>query len=804
MSHVRKGARSDSGAARLASLVAAGVLTLLLVAATPGAGAAATGGSTAGATRQVTPPASTSLFATASWAITGLKGGLFVSSPVVATIDGVKAVVQATLGGEILVVNAKTGRELPGWPRWVHIHSSTPTAVDSSPAVAYLDGPAAPPSIVVGAGSLWVKNQQGGVEAFNANGSVRFVFQTKKTTYVWGRGPTPYSDPVFATPAIGDITGTGQQDIVFGSYDHFMYALQPNGKLVAGFPIQRADTIWSSPALADTSHTGRDDIIEGGDASGWYGCWGGWLVDYRYDAGSPHLVWQHCTAQGGKAGETIWSSPTVAVINSTGRPAIVVGASWDYGPNDTYLHSAVAHEVMAFYADNGSTVPGWPVHTDGPTFGSPSIGRVDGQLAIVSTSCAHCLQGPATISAWNGGGHLLWSHQYDPNDEALSSPALVDLTGGRDNGNDVLVGGAGGLFLLSGKTGAYMYNVGTHRAAVQIGCDHAGTPAVAYVPGAPGSGWMMFVACGGPRTTVTLAAYPLPVAPATSDPPAWPEWRANAARTGVADPTSVRQHPCSTPSSRPAGFRMSQADGALFDFGNLAYCGGANSVVLPTRVVSMASTANGGGYWLLLADGSVYAFGDAKWYGDLRGSAWRGGPTPPGAPAVGIVASPTGHGYLIASADGSVYAFGGAPYHGSRGGQHNGGPIVAIAVDHATGGYWLVTARGAVYGFDAPNHGSAGGLHLAAPIVAMAATSNGGGYWLAGANGTVHHYGDAKLGSGSIARLRGKIVGIVAGPNNGGYWLAASSGEIYRYGSVPPYGASSRSLVDPVTAIAGP
>ena len=55
--------------------------------------------------------------------------------------------------GEIYVMNGN-----PGGTAWlaglVHIHSATPTAIDSSPAVAYLDGPDKPPSIIVGAGSL--------------------------------------------------------------------------------------------------------------------------------------------------------------------------------------------------------------------------------------------------------------------------------------------------------------------------------------------------------------------------------------------------------------------------------------------------------------------------------------------------------------------------------------------------------------------------------------------------------------------------------------------------------------------------
>lgn len=726
-----------------------------------------------------------------SWTLKNL-GSVWMSSPVVATIDGVKAVVLGTLSGEIYVVNAKSGRELPGWPQWVHINSPTPTAVDSSPAVAYLDGPDRPPSIIVGAGSLWRPEQQGGLEAFYASGRVRFVFQTRRTFNPWARtAPDDYSDPVFATPAVGDITGTGELDIVFGSYDHNIYALRPNGSLVPGFPIQRADTIWSSPTLADTSHTGRDDIIMGGDSSGFEGCRGGWIVDYRYVAAGPKLVWQRCTQ------ETIWSSPTVGILNGTGRPAVVVGTSFYHGK----LNPA-SNEIIAVYADNGRNVPGWPVTAHGPTFGSPAIGRVDGQLAVVSTSCAQCIKGPASVSAWSGSGHEIWSRVFDAHNEATSSPVLADLTGGANDGDDVLVGAARGLYVLAGNTGKVLSISGGKQPALEPGCDTPGSAAVAYVPGAPGNGWMLYFACGGPTIPATMVAYPFPNAPATTNPPAWPEWRANADRTGIADPLSVPQTSCARASGANVGYRLATSDGSMFDFGNLAYCGGLNTTVLPSNVVSMATTPDGGGYWLLLADGSVYAFGDAKWYGDLRGSDWSGGPVPPGSPVVGIAATPDGKGYFVLSANGSVYAFGDADYSGSRGGQCTDGAVVGIAVDPVTGGYWLVTSKGAVYPEGAViNYGSASALQLKSPIVAIAAALNGSGYWLAAQNGDVYSYGVATGTSESHVKVYSPVVGISADPSGHGYWLASADGAISNNGTTRSYGeVPSDARSDPITA----
>ncbi len=715
-------------------------------------------------------------FQAPAWTLRKL-GAVWMSSPVVATIDGVKAVVLATLSGEIYVVNAKSGRELPGWPQWVHINSPTPTALDSSPAVAYLDGPNKPPSIIVGAGSLWRADQQGGLEAFNASGKVRFVFQTRRTFNPWARtAPNDYSDPVFATPAVGDITGTGQLDIVFGSYDHHIYALQPDGKLVPGFPIQRGDTIWSSPTLVDTSHAGRDDIIMGGDSSVLDGCRGGWIVDYRYVGSSPKLMWQRCIAQ------AIWSSPTVGILNSTGRPAVVVGTSF-YSP----YRSAASNEIIAVYANSGKNVPGWPVTASGPTFGSPAIGRIDGQLAVVSTSCAQCKKGPAVVTAWSGSGRRIWSRIFDARNQVTSSPVLADLTGGANDGDDVLVGAAQGLYVLAGNNGKVLAISGGKQPALESGCDTTSSSAVAYVPGAPGNGWMLYFACGGPNVPATLVAYPFPIAPAASNPPAWPEWRANADRTGIADPISVPQKPCTQVRGNDVGYRLVTADGGVFDLGNLSYCGGLNTAVLPSNVVSVATTPDGGGYWLLLADGSVYAFGNAKWYGDLRGSAWSGGPVPPGAPVVGIATTPSGKGYFVVAADGSVYAFGDARYSGSRGGRGTDGAVVAIAVDPVTGGYWVVTSRGDVYAEGAPYYGSAAALRLPSPVVSIAAAPDGSGYWLAALNGDVYSYSTATDGSESHENACVPVVGIAASSSGSGYWLASADGTVLRSGTSRSY-----------------
>ncbi|HTW99547.1 MAG TPA: hypothetical protein VMD59_12250, partial [Acidimicrobiales bacterium] len=103
--------------------------------------------------------------------------------------------------GYLYVVDALTGRDLPGWPRPVDIATGSPTAIESTPTIADLDGPGKPPSIIVGAGSTYVADQQGGLVAFDADGSVRFVFHTKDAFDEWHQSPPGrYDNGVFSTP----------------------------------------------------------------------------------------------------------------------------------------------------------------------------------------------------------------------------------------------------------------------------------------------------------------------------------------------------------------------------------------------------------------------------------------------------------------------------------------------------------------------------------------------------------------------------------------------------------------------------
>jgi len=187
---------------------------------------------------------------------------------------------------------------------------------------------------------------------------------------------------------------------------------------------------------------------------------------------------------------------------------------------------------------------------------------------------------------------------------------------------------------------------------------------------------------------------------------------------------------------------------------------------------------------------SVESFGAAPQLGSSSGLALRAG-------VVGIASNPVSHGYWLVGADGGVFAFGDAGFYGSTGNQHLNAPIVGMAASPTGRGYWLVGADGGVFAFgNAHFHGSAGDLELASPIVGAAPTTTGHGYWLVGADGGIFAFGDAQF-DGSQLDSQNPVVGIATDPSGHGYWVARADGSVSGFGT-PATG--NASILDPATS----
>jgi hypothetical protein len=227
---------------------------------------------------------------------------------------------------------------------------------------------------------------------------------------------------------------------------------------------------------------------------------------------------------------------------------------------------------------------------------------------------------------------------------------------------------------------------------------------------------------------------------------------------------------------------------------------GQVSLAANAQFVGMAVTPDSKGYWLAGADGGVFAYGDAGFFGSA-------GALPLNQPIVAIAATPDGQGYWLVASDGGVFAYGDAGFYGSMGGRPLNALVNGIASTPDGKGYWLVAGDGGVFAFgDATFYGSAS--TPAAPvgtITGIAPAGGGHGYWLVGATGLVLSYGDAE-NFGSVPNdLEGGsyIDGIAATPDSGGYWLVGTDGGVFAFGDAPFEGSlGGQPLFSPVVALA--
>jgi hypothetical protein len=94
-------------------------------------------------------------------------------------------------------------------------------------------------------------------------------------------------------------------------------------------------------------------------------------------------------------------------------------------------------------------------------------------------------------------------------------------------------------------------------------------------------------------------------------------------------------------------------------------------------VVGTAATPDGRGYWLVAADGGVFAYGSAGFLGSAVGLAGSG-------TVVDLEPTPGGTGYWMADSNGGVFAFGDAAFFGSAAGMDLTGPVVGVVSSPAT------------------------------------------------------------------------------------------------------------------------
>ncbi|HEV3188005.1 MAG TPA: hypothetical protein VGZ04_08150 [Acidimicrobiales bacterium] len=237
------------------------------------------------------------------------------------------------------------------------------------------------------------------------------------------------------------------------------------------------------------------------------------------------------------------------------------------------------------------------------------------------------------------------------------------------------------------------------------------------------------------------------------------------------------------------GYYVLRANGSVDAYGAPSYGSlAANSLPAGVTATGITLDSTTGGYWIVASNGLVKGF-NAPFHGDtlVPPGGWGQHPA-----AVAIAAAPDGSGYYVLRANGAVYAYG-VKGHGSLAGHlfyRTIAPVVAVAlaVDPATGGYWIATSTGSVANFDAPSFGSpsvdARGTYDGVPVAALAAAPGGTGYSVLRANGEIDAYGAQPHGSitaTSAMPAGGFASALAVDPVTGGYYVALDDTPVGGY-----------------------
>jgi len=220
---------------------------------------------------------------------------------------------------------------------------------------------------------------------------------------------------VISSPAVGDLDGDGDNEIVVGSLNGDLYAWHHDGAPVAGWPfildlslvegLTDPENVWDygffgSPALGDFDGDGDLDVAIGAMDAHVYVLdetatpLPGWPLELRSEFGPPDDLQSR--------GERIISSPAVGDIDGDGFLEIAIG---------TNQKNAGTYGVGYVLSHDGQIEPGWPAQLFGAYTnalpyvgegipGSPSICDLDGDGRLEVGM--HTIADPGTMLRWDG------------------------------------------------------------------------------------------------------------------------------------------------------------------------------------------------------------------------------------------------------------------------------------------------------------------------------------------------------------------------------------------------------------------
>ena len=418
------------------------------------------------------------------------------------------------------------------------------------------------------------------------------------------------------SPALADVQGNGQLDVVEGTAAGTIYVLNgTNGAAV--WSASTTGQVIGSPVTADLTGGGYQDVIVP-TTNG---------IDI-FDGRSGTEVATLATNFGFQSSPLVTDDPdghigiTGAGYGDVGGAATGYIAHWEI--DNTSGSGSSVHEVGA-----------WPQFHHDPQL----TGDAGTPGPVVEVPCNAPAGGPNgyLLSASDGGIFNFGNIPFCGSTGSihLNRPVVASAMTG-DGGGYWEVASDGGIFTF-GDAGFFG----------SMGGKPLNAPIVGMAPTADDRGYWLVASDGGIFSFGDAAFH---------------------GSTGSIHLNRPVVGMAATPSGN--GYWLVASDGGIFSFGDARFSGSMGGRPLNSPIVGMAADPQTGGYWEVASDGGIFSFG-APFYGSAGGTRLN-------APIVGMEASRTGSGYRLVASDGGIFCYN-VPFFGSMGGKPLNKPVVSTA-----------------------------------------------------------------------------------------------------------------------------
>ena len=248
----------------------------------------------------------------------------------------------------------------------------------------------------------------------DGDGMTDFVITSKsKHLYIFDQNglKTDYNANKYlmGTPAIGNLDGDADLEVVVGGYSSpasssQIFAVNPDGSDVDGFPLVIGEKTKAGVALADFNGNGRDDIVVGTDDDN---------IHVIYDDGTIAPGFPYTT------GDKIQAAPSVADID--GEKIIFTGC------NDNSFYAINSDGSLRFTVSTGGVVQSSPSFLDHNGETHIFFGSNDDMIYAVNSD-GNALSGwPVAVNGTIGGSVVFSDLDNDGDPEVVAATDMGDV-----------------------------------------------------------------------------------------------------------------------------------------------------------------------------------------------------------------------------------------------------------------------------------------------------------------------------------------------------------------------------------------